>query len=64
LGRHAELVEQAAQQRIVAGVVHDEPGVHVDRTVGKVDPHGVGVSAQAIVGLEERHVVGSPQEMQ
>ena len=46
--------EQALKAGVVAVVVDDEAGVDVVGLVGQVDPHGVGVAAEPVVGLEER----------
>ena len=59
---HAEFVEQAGQQRIVAGVVDDEASVHVERAAIDFDPMGVGVAAEVIVGLEQDDVVLARQQ--
>ena len=44
LGRHAETVEEPAEQRIGALVVDEEPGVDVRRGVGELHPVRVGVA--------------------
>ena len=54
-----ELGEQAAQQGIGAVVVHDESAV--DRML--VDLVGVGVAAEAVVGLEQRDVAVASQDV-
>ena len=38
--------------------MHDEAGVDGDLPVGGVDQVGVGVSAEPVVGLEQRHPGG------
>jgi hypothetical protein len=57
---HAEFGEQPGEQRIGALVVDDEAGVDADRRArGRYHEVGVGVTAEAGAGLEERHVVGA-----
>ena len=56
LGDHAQLGEEPEQHRVGAWVVHDEAGVDRQLTVSLAYDVGVGVAAQPLVGLEERHV--------
>jgi hypothetical protein len=49
-GGHPEFGEQPGEQGVGALVVDDEAGVDADRV-------GVGVPAEPVVRLEQRHVV-------
>ncbi len=58
LQRHPEPLEQPREERVVAVVHHDEPGVHRGAGVGSVgDRHRVGVPAGVVAALEHRDVV-------
>ena len=57
-GSDAELVEEPPEQRVGAVVEHDEARVDGGRSAGNLDVMGVGVPAQPVVALEQRHVVG------
>ena len=64
LGLDAELAEQPAQQRVGAVVVDDEPAVDARAAaVGRCDVVGVGVAAEAALGLVQRDVVGPGQQV-
>ncbi len=60
---HPKLAQQPLETRIVAVVEDDEAGVDVERLVGRVNPHGVGVPAGVIGPLEHRDLVPSVQEV-
>ena len=59
LGRHAELGEEPQQGGVGPAVVDDEAGVDGQLAVGGRDAVGVGVAAEAVVGLVEGHVRGA-----
>ena len=61
-GLHPEVVEQGHQVGVVAVVVDDEAGVHVDRPGGAVQGDGVGVAADAVVLLIDRDLVSLRQQ--
>ncbi len=64
LGLDPELREESDEVRIGLPVVHDEPAVDGhDPVVGRHDVVGVGVAAEAVVALEEGHVVVALQEV-
>ncbi len=53
----AEVLQQPLEVRVVAVIEDDETGVHVQRLVCSVDPHGVGVAAGVLARLEDRDLV-------
>ena len=55
--RHPQVGEQASEEGIGPLVVDEEAGVGGDRAAGKVDHHGVGVTAGPVVGLEDVDLV-------
>ena len=57
LGRDPELVEQADQPRVRRLVVDDEPGVHRDRPVGRLDGSRSRRARPGRVALEDGHLV-------
>ena len=59
LGLDAELGEEPQQGGVGPAVVHDEAGVDGQLAVGGRHPVGVGVAAEAVVGLEEGDVRGA-----
>ncbi|KAG1252124.1 hypothetical protein G6F68_011933 [Rhizopus microsporus] len=61
LGGHAQFVEQCRQQRVVQRIEDDEAGVH--RHLQAIDLYvvGMGVAAQIVVGLVQRHVMVAAQ---
>ena len=64
LGGDPEVVEQPAQRRIGAVVVHQECGVDPDHVaVTAVQVMGVGVSTDSAVSLEQRDPVAARQQV-
>jgi hypothetical protein len=60
----SELGEQTSQQGVGPVVVHDEAGVDdVPTAVRRGDVVAVRVTAEPVVGLEQRHVVRPPQQV-
>jgi hypothetical protein len=60
---HVESVQQLGEVRVVAFVEDDEPGVHLVGFVPEVDAVRVGVAAHVVVGLEDRDLVLSVEEV-
>ena len=54
---HAQLTEQARQQRIVRRVMHDEAGIDPVAATVQRDVMGVRMTAQIIAGFEDRDIV-------
>jgi hypothetical protein len=63
LRRHVQLGEELHQHRVRAPVVHDEPRVDGQRAHPVVDVVGVGVPAEARVGLVDGDVVRPAQHV-
>ena len=61
--RNAQTIQQADEVRIGARVEHHEPGVHRPRLPSQGDVVGVRVSAQPVVLLEQRDVMGLGQHV-
>jgi hypothetical protein len=64
LGAHPEFGEQPGQQRVGPLVTDDKAAVHAQfGAVRAQDPVRVGVPAQPVVGLEQRHLAGAREDV-
>lgn len=61
-GRHIEVVKQRHQVWISGGVVDNKARIHGNRPVGCQTVNRVGMTANAVLGFNERHVMALRQQ--